>query len=205
MASIDHYKAQLISKSFHKQPRVDFGNTFNLVVKPTTIRLILSLPISFDWSIRHIDVQNALLHGWLLEDVYKDQPLYFIHPQFPYHVVKFHKALYDIKQAPRAWYSRYSDHILEVGFGGSHSDSSLFILQTTQHTTYVLIYVDDILITSSHPQGITNFLRCLLADFAIKDLGPLHFFLRMEAITIRGDLILSQHATSSIFLTKATW
>jgi len=72
----------------------------------------------------------------------------FIHPQFPNHICKLHKALYGLKQAPHAWISRLSDPLLELGFLGSRSDPSLFISHTSQETTFVLIHVDDILITS---------------------------------------------------------
>jgi hypothetical protein len=157
-----------------------------------TIRLVLSLAISSGWPIRQIDVQNAFLHGWISEDIYMTQPLGFIHPQFPQHVYKLHKALYGLKQAPHAWFSRLSDRLLELGFVRSRSDSSLFILYIPQCTTYVFIYVDDILITSSQPYGTTDLLNSLCAEFAIKDLGPLHFFLGMEAITTLDGLFLSQ-------------
>jgi hypothetical protein len=153
------------------------------VIRPTTIRLVLSLAISSSWPIRQIDVQNAFLHGWLSEDVYMTQPLGFINPQFPQHICKLHKALYGLKQAPRAWFSRLNGHLLELGFVRSRFDS-LFILHTPQCSTwsYVLIYVDGILITSSQPHGTIDLLTSLRAEFTIKDLGPLHFFLGMEAL-----------------------
>jgi hypothetical protein len=188
----NRYKARLVTKGFHQQPGIDYGKTYSLVVKLTTIRLVLSLAISFGWPIRQIDVQNAFLHGWLSEDVYMAQPLGFLHPQYPTHVCKLHKVLYGLKQAPCAWFSGLSDQLLELGFIRSRSDSSLFTRCTPQHTTYVLIYVDDILITSSTLYGITSLLQLLQVDFAIKDLSPFHFFLGMEAISTPNELILSQ-------------
>jgi hypothetical protein len=67
--SIDHHKARLVAKGFHQQPSIDFDETYNPVVKPTTIRLVLPLIVSAGWPIRQIDVQNAFLHGWLSKDV----------------------------------------------------------------------------------------------------------------------------------------
>jgi len=124
--------------------------------------------------------------------VYITQPPGFVHPPFSHHICKLHKALYGLKQAPRAWYSRLSDRLLELSFMSSHSDPSLFIRRTPHETTYVLIYVDNILITSSLPQGTTLLLHSLCAEFAIKDLGRLHFFLIMEATPTPVGLILSQ-------------
>jgi hypothetical protein len=144
------------SKIKNKKPRVDFAETYSPVVKPTTIPLALFLAISPCWPIRQIDIKNIFLHGWLSEDVYMTQPPGFVDPQFRYYICKLRKALYSLKQAPRAWYSRLSDHLLELGFVNSHFDPSFFIRHTPQKTTNVLIYVDDIIITSSLPQGTTS-------------------------------------------------
>ena len=76
---------------------MDFGETFSTVIKPTTVRTVLSLVVSRGWAIRQFDVQNAFLHVHLFEDVYMSQPLGFAQPQFPNHVCKLKKALYGLK------------------------------------------------------------------------------------------------------------
>jgi hypothetical protein len=100
--SIDRYKARLIAKGFKQQYGVDYDDTFSPVVKPTTIRTMLSLVVSQNWCLRQIDIQNAFLHGLLNENVYMKQPPGFEDSQHPTHLCKLDKYLYGLKQAPQA-------------------------------------------------------------------------------------------------------
>jgi len=120
------------------------------------------------------------------------QPPGFAHPQFPNHTCKLQKALYKLKQAPRAWYSRLSNTLIQLGFTISRSDSSLFILQKDSYTLLVLIYVDDILITCSNHAAIRDLLAALHRDFAVKDLGSFNFFLGIEVLPYSRGVVLSQ-------------
>uniref|UniRef100_A0A2N9HUX6 Reverse transcriptase Ty1/copia-type domain-containing protein n=1 Tax=Fagus sylvatica TaxID=28930 RepID=A0A2N9HUX6_FAGSY len=200
--SIERYKARLVAKGFHQQPGIDYHETYSPVIKPTTVRTVLSLAISAGWSIHHIDIQNAFLHGHLSEEVFMTQTPGFQHPQYPHHVCKLNKALYGLKQAPRAWFSRLSSRLLELGFHGSQADTSLFIFRTTTLTMFVLIYVDDIIITSPSPAAIDGLLSTLQSDFAVKNLGPLKFFLGIEVIPNAHGVILSQQRYIKDILTR---
>uniref|UniRef100_A0A2N9HHN1 Reverse transcriptase Ty1/copia-type domain-containing protein n=1 Tax=Fagus sylvatica TaxID=28930 RepID=A0A2N9HHN1_FAGSY len=190
--STERYKARLVAKGFHQQPGIDYGETFSPVIKPVTIRTVLSLAVASNWDIRQLDVTNAFLHGVISEDVYMTQPPGFVHASYPNHVCHLHKALYGLKQAPRAWFSRLSNRLLQLGFHGCKSDTSLFIYRTKADTIFFLIYVDDIIVTGPNSSSINSLISQLQQDFAVKDLGPLNFFLGVEAIQADQGLYLSQ-------------
>jgi len=200
--TIERYKARLVAKGFHQQPGIDFAETYSPVVKPITIRTVLALAVSTGWAIHQVDVSNAFLHGLLQETVYMAQPPGFQHPSHPTAVCKLHKALYGLKQAPRAWFSRLSARLLKLKFQSSKADSSLFTYKANGIIIFVLIYVDDIIINSSNTAAISQLISVLHFSFALKDLGPLHYFLGVEATWHEDGLYLSQQRYIHDILTK---
>jgi hypothetical protein len=120
------------------------------------------------------------LHGVLEEEVYMRQPPGFESAATPNFVCKLDKAIYGLKQAPRAWYSRLSAKLLALGFRASRSDTSLFIYSKNNITIFMLINVDDIIVTGSSQETIAALLSDLKQDFALKDLGDSHYFMGIE-------------------------
>ncbi|GKC65868.1 ribonuclease H-like domain-containing protein [Tanacetum coccineum] len=127
--SLNRYKARLVVNGRSQQQGIECDETFSPVVKPATIRTVLSLAVSRQWPIHQLDVKNAFLHG----------------------------------------------HLKETG----------------PDTAYLLLYVDDIILTASSTSLLQRIISLLHAEFAMTDLGPLNYFLGISAT----------RTTSGIFLT----
>lgn len=185
-------KSRLVAKGYNQQLGRDYVHTFSPVIKSTTLRLVLDIAVSNSWPIKQLDVNNAFLQGTLTDEVYMDQPPGFIDSDKPDHVWRLRKAVYGLKQAPRAWYIELRDFLLSLGFQYSLADTSLFVLNTGTQTLYVLIYVDDILVTGNTTAGIERFLTLMAERFSIKDPEDLNYFLGIEAHRSAKGLHLNQ-------------
>jgi hypothetical protein len=189
--SLERYKARYVLWGFTQRPGVDFDETFSPVVKPATIRTVLTLALAQNWPVHQLNVTNAFLHSTLTKTVYCTQPVGFVDPTQPDLVCKLNKSLYGLKQAPRAWYSRFATFLCSQGFVEAKSNTSLFILRHGSDTAY-LLYVDDIVLTASSPELLRRIISCLQREFAMKDLGTLHHFLGVTVERRSQGLFLHQ-------------
>ncbi|CAL1362597.1 unnamed protein product [Linum trigynum] len=191
--SISWFKTRLVAKGFYQRPGLDFTDTFNPVVKPVTVRTVFTLALSQSWPIAQFDVNNAFLQGPLEEEVYMVQPPGFVDPSRPQHVCRLRRAIYGLRQAPRAWYTALSAFLVDFGFRKTDSDASLFVYSHGKVLLYFLVYVDDLLLTGNDPGTLASFQHALSHRFSLKALGDVNYFLGIEVIPTSTGYILSQH------------
>ena len=119
----------MVVKGFTQRPCFDFSDTFSLVVKATTIRIIIALAVHHNWPLDkwQVDINNAFLHGDLTKLVFMQQPPSFENATTPTYVRKLNKALYGLKQAPWAYFTKLTSTLTMWDFTASKSDSSLMI------------------------------------------------------------------------------
>ena len=126
----------------------------------------------------------------------------FVDKDNPSYVCKLRKAIYGLKQAPRAWYHELRTFLLQFGFQNSYAETSLFVFHADGHTMYLLIYVDDLILTGNNATKVNQFIAILAQRFSIKDLGLLSYFLGVEAVPNKHGLLLSQRRFIMDLLTQ---
>jgi hypothetical protein len=201
--TLERYKARWVLRGFTQRPGVDYDETFSPVVKPATVRTVLLLALARSWPVHQLDVKNAFLHGALTETVYCCQPAGFVDSSRFDMVCRLNRSLYGLKQAPRAWHSRMATFLVTLGFVEAKSDTSLFVHHHGAETAYLLLYVDDIVLTASSPSLLRRFVDALQQKFPVKDLGVLHHFLGVTAESRPSGLLLHQRQYTLDILERA--
>ncbi|WZY94101.1 hypothetical protein YC2023_066430 [Brassica napus] len=190
--SIERKKTRLVARGFTQTYGEDYIDTFAPVAKLHTIRIVLSVATNLGWDLWQMDVKNAFLQGELEDEVYMLPPPGLEGMVKPGNVLRLKKAIYGLKQSPRAWYHKLSTTLNGRGFRKSELDHTLFTLTTPAGIVVLLVYVDDIVITGSDKVGIKETKEFLKSVFDIKDLGEMKYFLGIELCRSEEGLFISQ-------------
>ncbi|XP_014618112.1 uncharacterized mitochondrial protein AtMg00810-like [Glycine max] len=174
-----------------QQAGIDFSDTFSLVAKLTTVRVLLCVPAAKNWCLLQLDANNAFLNGDLFEEVYMELPKGYrsANPSF---VCKLNKSLYGLKQASRQWFCKFSTTLLSHGFQQSKHDYSFFTIGSGNSLVILLVYVDDIILSGPNLASIQVVQTKLQLLFQLKILGPLKYFLGLEIAKSNIGMSLSQ-------------
>ncbi|CAL1359030.1 unnamed protein product [Linum trigynum] len=189
--AVDKFKARLVAQGFKQEYGIDYEETFAPVVKMQTVRSVFAVASMQGWPLLQLDVKNAFLHCDLKETIYMERPPGYDTGDSSM-VCKLVRSLYGLKQAPRAWFEKFHSTLTQVGFAQSVNDPSLFTRNTVDGIVVLLVYVDDMIITGSDPDGIRDITAILRNAFNLKEMGEVSYFLGLEVHRSSQGLFVSQ-------------
>ncbi|CAM8999306.1 unnamed protein product [Rhodiola kirilowii] len=159
-----------------------------------TVRLLIALAAHEGWRLHHLDVKSAFLNGDLGEEVYVSQPPGFIVKGSEHKVLKLHKALYGLRQAPRAWNIKLDNTLLSLGFTKSPLEHAVYKKGRGASFLLVGVYVDDLVITGACEEESVKFKRQMTETFKMNDLGLLSYYLGIAVHQTPGTISICQGA-----------
>ncbi|GJU77038.1 ribonuclease H-like domain, reverse transcriptase, RNA-dependent DNA polymerase [Tanacetum coccineum] len=197
------HKARLIAKGYVQKPRVDFDEVFAPVARIETIRILLALASSHGWKVHHLDVKSAFLHGRLEEEVYVTQPEGYVKANHPAKVYKLSKALYGLRQAPRAWNSRLDKCLKGLNFTRCGLEYPVYTRKQHGNILIVGVYVDDLIVTGNCDGDVKYFKQQMNKEFEMSDMGLLSYYLGIKVTQHEDVITLKQSAYARSVLLKA--
>jgi transposase InsO family protein len=195
-------KARLVAKGYVQRQGVDFDDVFAPVARMDSVRVLIALAAHEGWQVHHMDVKSAFLNGDLLEEVYVQQPLGYVKAGDEDKVLRLRKALYGLRQAPRAWNAKLDDSLNSLGFERCPSEHAVYRRGTGDSLLLVGVYVDDLVITGQDTKEIDHFKQQMTKLFSMSDLGKLSFYLGIEVAQERDRIMLCQAAYAKRLLER---
>ncbi|GJR92849.1 retrotransposon protein, putative, ty1-copia subclass [Tanacetum coccineum] len=168
--AVHTYKARLVAKGFTQTPRIDYEETFSPVADIRGIRILIAITAFYDYKIWQMDVKTAFLNGYLNEEVYMEQPEGFVSQKFPNRVCKLKHSIYGLKQASRQWNKRFDNEIKKFRFSQNRDEPCVYVKASGSYVTFLILYVDDILIMGNNIPMLPDVKSYLGRCFAMKGL-----------------------------------
>ncbi|GJW15840.1 copia protein [Tanacetum coccineum] len=161
-------KARLVAQGYNQQEGIDYDETYAPVARLESIRILLAYACALDFKLYQMDVKSAFLNGFINEKVYVAQPSGFIDFAKPNYAYRLKKALYCLKQAPKAWYDRLKSFLIKHDYSMGKVDNTLFTKKKDSNLIIVQIYVDDIIFGSTCQEMCDDFTNIMHDEFEIR-------------------------------------
>ncbi|GJW03492.1 retrovirus-related pol polyprotein from transposon TNT 1-94 [Tanacetum coccineum] len=189
---VSRNKARLVAQGYNQQEGIDYDETYALVARLESIRILLAYACALDFKLFQMDLKSAFLNGFINEKVYVAQPIGFIDFEKPDHVYKLKKALYGLKQAPKAWYDRLKAFLIKHEYKIGMVDNTLFTKKKGSNLIIVQIYVDDIIFGSTCQDMCDEFAKIMHDEFEMSMMGELNFFLGLQIKQMEDGIFFNQ-------------
>lgn len=131
-------------------------------------------------EVQQLNINNAFLNGYLKETVFMHQPERYVDSTKTDHICKLSKAIYGLKQAPKVWFDNLKNALVNWHFQNTKNGSYFFMHKDTNHITFLLIYVNDIIVTDNNTVFLKSFIKQFNNVFSLKDLGHQHYSIDIE-------------------------
>src|SRR6266850_7634707 len=190
--SVDKYKACLVARGFTQIYGVDYYDTYSLVTRLTNFRLILTITACNDWDVEAFDFNSAHLNGELEadEEIYMQEPPGYETGEVGL-VKRLLKVLYSLKQARCKWYDVLHTAVTDLGFCISKADPGVFTACIQKNILILAVHVDDCAMTGNSPKLVMLYKEKLHARYALTDLGPVSWLLRIQVTRDRETWMIS--------------
>ncbi|GKC67343.1 retrotransposon protein, putative, ty1-copia subclass [Tanacetum coccineum] len=188
--AVHTYKARLVAKGFSQTLGIDYKETFSPVADIRAIRIFIAIATFYDYEIWQMDVKTAFLNGYLNKEVYMKQPEGFVNPKYPNRVCKLKRSICGLKQASRQWNKRFDDKIKKFGLSQNRNEPCVYMKASESYVTFLILYVDDILIMGNNIPMLQDVKSYLGRCFAMKDLGEAAYILGIKIYRDRSRRLI---------------
>ncbi|GJZ63689.1 zinc finger, CCHC-type containing protein [Tanacetum coccineum] len=191
--TIEKFKARLVIQGFKQKSGIDYFDTYALVARISTIRLLIAMASIHNLIIHQMDVKTAFLNGDLEEEVYMNQPQGFIMPGNENKVCKLIKSLYGLKQAPKQWHQKFDEVVLSNGYLLNQADKCVYSkFDESGKGVIICLYVDDMLIFGTDQVQVDLTKEFLSSKFSMKDMGEADVILGIRIKHESNGIAISQ-------------
>ncbi|GJX47970.1 retrovirus-related pol polyprotein from transposon TNT 1-94 [Tanacetum coccineum] len=189
---VSRHKARLVAQGYNQQKGIDYDETYAPVARLESIRIFLAHACALDFKLYQMDVKITFLNGFINEKVYVAQPPGFIDFAKSNHIYRLKKALFGLKQAPKAWYDRLKVFLIKHNYTIRMIDNTLFTKKKNSNLIIVQIYVDDIIFGSTCQELCDDFAKIMHYEFEMSMMGELNFLLGLPIKQLEDGMFFNQ-------------